>query len=331
MIKNLCALISSNYTKLKVRVIKKLDGISSTNVYVTIGNKGYVAKIISPGNEKLIYKICYVSRLLKANAIPAPSILPTIDGKECVTNNEFSFVLFEKLPGKILHEFDFQAKSLISTAAMLSKIHNIKLCVTNNTSYINMSASSILQNPIGGCKILKAKKDEMEIIHSITKEKEKLLSRIISLCKNDSINIEDVVITNFIHGDFHNQNILFNKEHMVTGVLDFESFSIGDGLLDVYQFILLGCCNTGFSKKHLMCAQIFAKAYVNSCPKTFEQLRIGLYRYLLRFCYSSFIEQQYINTKEKFLENIIVRDIKMAKYFMEFTEPFLQKVFGAQL
>jgi len=74
---NLCALISSNYTKLKVRVIKKLEGISSTNVYVTIGNNGYVAKIIFPSNEKLIYKICYVSRLLKANSIPAPSILPT--------------------------------------------------------------------------------------------------------------------------------------------------------------------------------------------------------------------------------------------------------------
>lgn len=133
--------------------------------------------------------------------------------------------------------------------------------------------------------------------------------------------------TDLVHGDFHNQNILFNKKGRVTSILDFEHVHFGDGLFDVMHFIRLGCCNTGYKPPNLRLAQLFARKYLLLNPRLREDIKSSLQSYLLYYASSLFLEKTFLENRDPFYLSLIQRDINSFHFFMTHFDYFFESIF----
>lgn len=306
--------------------VSKIGGLSSKNYRLFDGKSTYILKKMQKQPSIIPKRIYEVSLTLRNAGLPAPIFLSTRTGEPFLKVNNSYYLLYKEIKGKHLHEADFNEKSLEQVGAVLSKFHQSThpTCVDivppslNVLSDLSFPLFFDLKSQLG---IVDNKTREMEVVLKSLDEKENLLRSI--NFKNKSKKQDPYLV----HGDFHNENLLFNTDHTLAGILDFERVHIGGGLQDVFHFIMLACCNSGFTDKNMGNARIFVNSYLRSLPHSKNDIENSYYAYIMEKAGSTFLEQLYITNKEPFVLDLIRRDLSAFKFLTESKEIFFKSIF----
>lgn len=122
---------------------------------------------------------------------------------------------------------------------------------------------------------------------------------------------------NLVHGDFHNENILFDESQNIVRLLDFEETHLGHRVEDVMHFIFLACCNSGFNDSNIKKARFFTQAYKNLYPLSDREFLFGLNFKLFKESSSFFIENMLYQTGHPVFVKLLERDLIKLTYFRD--------------
>lgn len=131
---------------------------------------------------------------------------------------------------------------------------------------------------------------------------------------------------NLVHGDFHNENLLFSNEHDLLGILDFEESHYGHPTEDIIHFIQLACCNTGYHKSNLDKAKFFLREYLTHNHISNEHIRLGGYLYLYKIASSFFLEDKLLASDSDNLVPFLIRDLEKLEYLQHNMDELIENI-----
>jgi len=317
-------LIGSLYTLHNISWKDKVGGFSAVNYEINANSTAYILKKYRSINELDVERIERVNDFLNAHGVPVALPLRSAKQKQHFMFGVGIFTLYPKIPGHILHEPMLKDQALLSVAALLAKIHRLNptslrldtivkrtLSIKKIEDHARKMIALIEKYPLGKNPDALAK----ELIHA----KLEALQGFASLSRFYPFLTE----REFVHGDFHNENILFDENQGIIGLLDFEKTYQGHRVADVMHFILLGCCNTGFEASNLRNARFFMQAYQTAFPLTAKEIEFGINYELFKEYSSFFLERTLYETRDLSFLKLLERDLRKLYYFKQHLGTFL--------
>lgn len=303
-----------------------LGGFSSLNVPLQGNGKNYVLKKYRAKNERDVTYIETIAKFLQKENLPCFSPILTKNAEDHFFREGAYYALYPKIEGQIYDEPSLDEKRLQSAADLLGKLHSLKLpegLVKEPKTLSSESLDAFIKAPAlqKSCTHNSPSAEILRFIEKSIDQKKALLKDLSD--KKVSWNLEG---NQLVHGDFHNQNLLFGLKNEIVGLLDFEEVHKGHGLEDVVHFILLGCCNTGFENENLEKAQIFLKNYSSHHLITKKELKVAIYHWIIRNSTSVFMEELLLSTQDPFFIELIKRDRKKVDYLIHEMDSFVEKI-----
>lgn len=304
----------------------KLGGLSSINYEIRANKRSFVLKKYRSSRVKDILKIERVSNFLSENCLP---VLPAILNKEKRAHFRFDdelFGIFPKTEGIVLHEPSFSEPTLALTASLLSKLHRL------NPSSLGLSS---LDRRVVSKKLIEAEADktlclvrEKSLGLKVDRLTQKLIEKKIEAITNlFSIDLFQPYLRSgqLVHGDFHNENLLFDKNHRdIVRLLDFEEVHLGHRVEDVIHFTMLACCNSGYGEENLRKARFFVQKYNSRFPLRAEEIFFGVHFELYKEFSSFFLERELYDKRDPFLIKFLERDLNKVFYFNNNLNKFIE-------
>lgn len=288
-----------------VRWETALGGISATNALVIADGRRLVLKCYRGGLDK-VHRVELVTGCLKAAGFPVVPACAGRDGLQHFVSEGRYYALFPFVEGRILHESTLDAAALQSAARCLSSLHSAAIsrdlplqrtCDRTSDPPQALGRAHAILSRIG-----RSDDPVHRVVAALVRLKAEILAEIIAQPDHTPLSQEE-----FIHGDFHNENLLFDKRHAVTAILDLEHARFGDHVEDLVTFINLACCNTGYGASNIHKARFFVKAYRVGCPLPPERLAGGFQHCVRELASSFFLEETVLAGSD--LAAYIARDI----------------------
>lgn len=305
----------------------KLDGFSSANYKVMANGISYVLKLAPLNRLPHIHQLIDATALLSQKDISVSAPLTTTKHEYFFVFENYICLVLPFVEGDILHESHFDTQTLSSAAHFLAKFHK------NASSYTPQLPSSR--------KFIKSKTAIKKEAHTIIASINEKLSRDdtdVQLIKNihlkfqilDKIPSSKIFLlktpfNQLVHGDFHNENIVFNHKKAIH-LLDLEEIRLGSRTEDVFHFIFLACCNSGFSSTNLEKARIFFQSYNSQYPfvetDQYIHLQFELYKMITTF----FLEAQNPLLSRDTTLKLLLRDHKKISHLSKNLTLFLDEL-----
>ncbi len=296
---------------------ERIGGFSAENYIVkTRDNHEFVAKILRNNANAYVEQIETVSRLFNNKS----GKFFTKPIKEDVQHR---IIISKFIKGDVLHGDDIKECFYKPVAKVLKHYEHIEPNNNLKTSfdlYFNIKAS---QDKINDTKRKLKKTDSYyELVKNILELKTSILNK---YKKNDDL-VKWIKSSNsFVHGDFHNENILFSKSG-VKAILDFELSHKGNSAEDMVNFVWFAFLNNDLSDKSLSKAHDFLKTCENVTKVSKTDLENAFKLTFLRFVQSSVLENSLIEYKEPFYEGLLQRDLKKFKEIDNHMQIILNKL-----
>lgn len=280
---------------------ERIGGFSAENYIVkTKDNRKFVAKFLRNNANTYVKQIEKVSHLFdnKSGKFFTKPIKEDVQHK---------IIISKFIKGDVLHGDDIKEYFYEPVAKVLKHYERIKPDNNLKTSfdlYFNIKSS---QNKINDVKSKLKKTDSYyELVKSILELKTSILNKY----KKDDVLVKWIKTSNsFVHGDFHNENILFSKSG-VKAILDFELSHKGNSAEDMVNFVWFAFLNNDLSNTSLSKAHDFLKTCENVAKVSKTDLENAFKLTFLRFVQSSVLENSLIEYKEPFYEGLLKRDLK---------------------
>lgn len=310
--------IKLHYGFSDIQWVGRIGGLSAQNDEVTAESSPLILKNYLDKTEEDVLRIEKITQFLCDHSIPAVPALISNYRESHFTFEKKLFALFPKTSGQILHEPQLTEKSLTAVATLLAQIHKIdidslKISELPNRTFphknTQLTIDTVLSSMKRGSLDISYERQVLDLLQT----KLETLSNYIPL---DFIH-SHLQCKSFVHGDFHNENIIFDDSLKITRLLDFEESHIGCRVTDVLHFVLIACCSTGFQLSHLEKAQFFVRKYCDIFPLTHEEVVCGIYCALLKDCRSFFIEKKLYETNNLFFIHLVKRDLEKIIYIRE--------------
>jgi Ser/Thr protein kinase RdoA (MazF antagonist) len=270
-----------------------LGGLSTRNLIIKANEKEFVLKQYLGKNINKVEEIEKITFFLKKANLPIIVPLKTLKGNYYLKAGDLILVLYPKVNGRILYENTLTKKSLVNTAKLLQRFHKWAVHCPLEFKKNILSLHEFLKNA-QDCKnlifnnTLGAEIDNL-ILHFVDKK-----TTVMQEGFRKKFFQEERYHNDLVHGDFHNENILFNVNGEIVCLLDFEEVHYGCGVKDLMQFIQLACCNTGYQGENLIKARIFLQTYLLKRPVSTETLLFYATRYIYYIASSFFLKKNYI-------------------------------------
>lgn len=297
---------------------KTLGGFSSQNIALTSRNESFVLKQFGPAATKQVGRLEAIALFLRQKNFCAPLPEATRTGALHFSCEGKLYALFLRNPGLIRHSTELSDVALKSTADKLGRLHllkpsNAKTLLGSTRRRLHRHSSSLTSD-----NVLCAKAHEA---HLASKDIETLLESLhIKRHLIERSNYEKCVSldhgSHFVHGDFHNENILFDVNGEVVCFLDFEESFLGHGVCDIVNFIFMALCSDGLSCKQLHAGRRFIDCYRSIIATEKQLLETAIERYFLSMASSTFLEERLVEGQE-FFAVLLRRDIAKMKIWNE--------------
>lgn len=324
VIKELCA----NYSFKNVEVEQKLGGLSSLNYKIKSDGRYFVLKCLGLKEVSKLEKVESMVSLLQEKGWPVPAFMPNHVSKICTMIEDYYFVLYPFVEGVILHEATLTQTALESAGEFLANFHQIQpTCLLANQTEGELEFDMEKIKKQAALLLEKIKKNTFgeqadQIAEALIKIKLDTVENILLDTKfRQSLNTKDLV-----HGDFHNENLIFDEKHHVKFLLDFESIHLGHRMEDVMRFIQFACFNTGYSDQNFLKAHYFLSAYKNVYSFDKAALRFSLQHSLFASCSSFFLENSLYEQRNSSVIDMLKRDLKKLRYFQYNLDEFLERL-----
>ena len=280
---------------------ERIGGFSAENYIVkTKDNHKFVAKILRKNANDYVNQIEKVSRLFNNKS-------GKFFTKPIQEDAQHKIIISKFIKGDVLHGDDIKECFFEPVAKVLKHYERIKTDDSLKNSfdlYFNIKTSQHKIDDIKGK--LKKTDSYYELVKNILELKTSILNK---YKKNDDLVKWIKKSDSFVHGDFHNENILFSKSG-VKAILDFELSHKGNSAEDMINFVWFAFLNNDLSDKSLSKARDFLKTCENVAKVSKTDLENAFKLTFLRFVQSSVLEKSLIEYKESFYEGLLKRDLK---------------------
>lgn len=295
---------------------ERIGGFSAENYIVkTKDNHKFVAKILRNNANDYVNQIEKVSRLFNKSG--------KFFTKPIKEDAQHKIIISKFIKGDVLHGDDIKECFYEPIAKVLKHYERIKIDDSLKNSfdlYFNIKASQHKIDDIKGK--LKKTDSYYELVKNILELKTSILNK---YKKNDDLVKWIKKSDSFVHGDFHNENILFSKSS-VKAILDFELSHKGNSAEDMINFVWFAFLNNDLSNKSLSRAHDFLKTCENVAKVSKTDLENAFKLTFLRFVQSSVLEKSLIEYKESFYEGLLKRDLKKFKEIDNNMKTILKKL-----
>lgn len=304
------SLLEDNFKFSKKELGENLGGLNSFNIELSTDKGDFIIKRFRFNDEN---KVAQIEAFLDEIESKVPLALPlkNMHGKQHFINNKSIYCLLKKINGKILHQESLSKESLKSAGTLLANFHFASEAFTDTPFKKHTPLKKVISNSDELKRII----DKNPISKDIDNLTNQLISKKISLLKKIP-KLQPPSPMQTIHGDFHNENIIFNKDNSIAALLDFEEIHRGNKTYDIFHFINLACCNTGYEEDNLNKAIIFLKAYSTLNAISKKDIEFGFFDYIRQFSSSFFLENKLYKEKDAYLVEFIKRDIQKANIFL---------------
>lgn len=306
-------------------IIEKLGGFSSDNYIAAINGNRIFLKIYKNKSLSEIENLERINMELFSQNLPVATPITFENQNKFMKDGQIAS-LFPLIDGKSLHGNQINSNLFREIACVIKNFNNIK-----NIKNVNKTTQDLYGNKIDRLKdidsmlrYIKENPIEADIDGDTTK----------LLCIKKQV-VEEININNFtpflskkdlVHGDFHNENLLF-KDNKLVGIVDFELSHFGNRMEDIINFILFAFCNNEFSDKNLSHSKQFLKEYYKESPFELAELKFGVDFNIYRFASSVVLEEILYKEKNMFFYELIKRDLQKFKYFKNHKMEFIKSIF----
>ena len=296
---------------------ERLGGFTAENYIVhTDDEQKYVVKFLRNAFDNYIDKLQSVNKIIKTDRqryfVP-PQFIDT----------EHKLVVLPYLEGIVLHGADIKKHYYKPISKLFKKLkqqhvnsglkHSLDLYYDIDNSIKKLNSVT---------KKLKSTDSYVETVQNIIKLKQEILSK---YKQNTALYNWLADANDFVHGDFHNENILFTK-YGISSVLDFELVHRGHSAEDMINFVWFAFLNSDLSDENLKKSADFLEVCKETTGVTNRDLKYAFEFTFLRFLQSSVLENSLIDYKESFFEGLLQRDIKKFRYIDEHKQEILAKL-----
>jgi Ser/Thr protein kinase RdoA (MazF antagonist) len=321
--------IKAAYGLDRLLVEDQAGGLSALNVTVLSEHSAFILKKYRAKEEEKVVTIENIAQFLQQQKLPVEVPLATKIGKRHLFLQGHFWALYPKVEGVVLHEASLLEKPLTQAASLLARFHVLG-------SKCSLALPHLSQRFLAYEEVEK-RADETRLLierNSLGHDVDAVAHRLIQAKLDMLENVIDKDLfsslassKDLVHGDFHNENLLFDPLGKAVRLLDFEEVHFGDGIEDVLNFILLGCCNSGFESANLEKANCFFRAYQKSLGRPLDHVLLpGMHYVLFRHISSFFLEKELYHTKDLFLCHLLQRDLKGLDYFKHYLPEFLEAI-----
>lgn len=315
------SIIAEKYGFTHLKIVEKAGGLSAENYFALVDNaQQIVIKKYKNKTDEQIKKIEYVINTVKSLDISVPLFIKNIENKTYTYINNNYYALYHKAYGKVLHGSELDQRALTSVAENLAKLHKIKskLELKTTTDILPLyhdvhDQALIVENLIAQ----NTKGREIDnIARKLISLKLDILSNFVRQAefKEQLLSPHNLVL---VHGDFHNENLLFNDEHKLVIMLDFEESHYGHATEDILHFMQLACFNSGYCKSNIDIAKFFLKQYIAHNIISSRHIELGGHLYLYRIASSFFLEKKLFTSGCEELAHFLQRDLKNLEYLRD--------------
>lgn len=287
--------------KAHIYYCERAGGFTAENYIVgTDDNYKYVVKIIRNGADVYFEKIACLQNIFSGKNSKI-FVHPV-----CV-DRIHNIIIFPFVEGQVLHGTDILVRYDKAVASVLARLHKCTHLPNMPHSadlYLNLATSEKqIQNLL---QSVPTTDEYYQIINDILNLKCNILHKY----KKDEDLITWVKSSNdFVHGDFHNENILFSK-YGINAVLDFELAHYGNKAEDIINFAWFAFLNNDFSDKNMKRAAKFIARCKDRLGASNTDLQNAFKLTFLRFVQSSVLEKSLFEFREPFYKVLLDRDFK---------------------
>lgn len=318
--------IQTNYGFKSVQVGRDLGGLSASNYIIEADGELLVLKKYRSAAEDVAARIEAITTFLYRHGVPVAMPFRTRADNYHFAHNSALFAVYPKINGQVLHEPSLSPEALQSAATALAQFHiggqGCKLHLPKTTERIVPKTEVTTK-----AKVLRQRVKVQSLGGEIDELTEKLLVTKLALLAK-LLPPEEIARYfsghDLVHGDFYNENLLFNTNGEVVCLLDFEEVHFGHRVEDVLNFIHLACCNSGYKKENMDKARNFLKAYTSISSLSRQDILYGTHFSLYRFVTSFFLENELYAKQELFLAQFLQRDLEKFTFFLTHLEEFVR-------
>lgn len=323
-------IIRAQYDFKNIKIRGNVGGLSALN-YVVQSDKGntLILKRYHSRDEEDVKYIEDITSFFGSHSLPVVLPIRTNKNKFHFKVGEHFFAFFPKVKGNVLHEESLTKEALESTALLLSDIHRLaSVCDLDleHTKNAALSLDAVAKKAEAVYELI-CQHPLNPFIDEMSKELVKVKLNFLSTFAKFTYSFDQHLSRcDLIHGDFHNENLLFDKNKKLAYILDFEETHYGHRMEDIIQFIDLACCNTGYSPENFNKACFFLEAYSSQNFVTEEELTFGIQFYLLSVASSFFFENKLYTERDTNLVEFIKRDLNKLIFFKTHMNDFVKNL-----
>ena len=287
------------------------------NLHMRANSAHWLVKKYGKLALKRLVELNELMRFLKYREFPTVAPLVTSLEKAEFQCNEETFAVFPVVAGKTLHGDQFTLPALSSTAQLIARLHRLgnglpltlragrKILTPSefnakSQALIDGVASNTLSQPVVDT-----------VLHSLSVKTAFLKG--VSSAFFDFDLLENT--TDLVHGDFHNENILYSETKAPICLLDFEESFVGHGVIDLVHFVQLALCNSDYSSKNLSKSRHFLLAYRKQADLKSSEIHAGLRYNFATMATSLFFEKKLLDGGDHHFIDILQRDLRKIEFY----------------
>lgn len=222
------------------------------------------------GVAEAVARIWSAAGVLVALGLPTPPPLPTLAGEQSLVCDDASVVVLRWIDGEVRRGPELTEAHLAAVGRALATLHCAAV------------ADGIPAAPVpyrDDVDVAGLRAELFRVRHDVVARGEtwRPLVRYVDFKVERLSKIERAPAlrrTSLVHGDFHNENLLFLGERLV-GILDLEWFGLGVPADDVVLFLQLACFNPDYSDPAFQRAGTVLTGYREVRPLGADELHEG--------------------------------------------------------
>lgn len=294
---------------------------SSLNLHMRSDKTHWLVKRYGKLAPKRLVELNTLAKFLQSREFPTVSPLANRLGLVDFQCGDETFAVFPVIDGHTLHGDELTLPSLTRTAQLIAQFHRLggELPLTLGSGSRSIPGSSDFRAEgralIGATFLSKLPQSVVSsVLHSLT-----LKQTFLDACpvtSGESALLDSA--TDLVHGDFHNENVLYSAAKIPICLLDFEECSLGHRAVDLVNFVQLALCNDDYSTESLARGRHFLRAYAEYADLKDSEIQAGLRYSFASMATSLFFEKKLCEGGDPDLTTILQRDLRKIEFYQKY-------------
>lgn len=306
--------LSTAYALPDLKRQRTLSSGLSDNFVVTSGGERYFLKRYRHDSEDDLRRIHRVKTMF-APAFPVVMPRPTTTGQTWVTIAGRHYALFPFIDAPRHQRGKQPDSSIVSLASTLGRLHKY-----STTHQLQIDLQTRDWNRTKRLAQARAILRILDQIKAPTRSDRLARAEIelrIPILQTETRQLADFELPPpiLIHGDFHDNNVFFDRRGWVNAIFDWEKATMAPRTLELWRSLDFICLDGHYSAPFMRQARRFLAAYRRVCPIRRTELLTGLDLYITKRRLTLWIEEEHYLKNNPRFDRFLVRHLAGSKFW----------------